>query len=62
MVKTRVITVRGVEGRNARNQIAFCAFQSLVVVILVPRARRFLVTWLWGRERLNAGYTCMMHA
>ena len=33
MVKTRVIRVRGVEGRNARDQIAFCAFQSFLVEI-----------------------------
>ena len=31
MFKTRVIRLRGVEGRNARDQIAFCAFHSFLV-------------------------------
>ena len=31
MIKTRVIRLRGVEGRNARDQIAFCAFHSFLV-------------------------------
>ena len=31
MVKTRVIRLRGVEGRDARGQIAFCAFHSFFV-------------------------------
>ena len=30
-VKTRVIRLRGVEGRNARDQIAFCTFHSFSV-------------------------------
>ena len=33
MVKTRVIRLRGVEGRNARDQIAFCAFHSFLVEV-----------------------------
>ena len=33
MVKTRVIRVRGVEGRNARDRIAFCAFHSFLVKV-----------------------------
>ena len=30
-VKTRVISLRVIEGPNARNQIALCAFYSLLV-------------------------------
>ena len=33
MVKTRVIRLRGVEGRNARDQSAFCAFDSFLVEV-----------------------------
>ena len=33
MVKTRVIRFRGVEGPNACNQIAFCAFHSFLVEV-----------------------------
>ena len=33
MIKTRVIRVRGVEGRNARDQIAFCSFHSFLVEV-----------------------------
>ena len=33
MVKTRVIKLRGVEGRDARDQIAFCAFYSFLVEV-----------------------------
>ena len=33
MVKIRVIRLRGVEGRNARDQITFCAFHSFLVEV-----------------------------
>ena len=33
MVKTRVVRVRGVECRNARDQIAFCVFHSFLVEV-----------------------------
>ena len=34
MVKTRVISrLRGAEGRDARDQIAFCAFHSFLVEV-----------------------------
>ena len=33
MVKTRVIRVRGVEGRNACDQIAFCTSQTFLVEV-----------------------------
>ena len=33
MVKTRVIRLRGVEGRDARDQITFCAFHSFLVEV-----------------------------
>ena len=33
MVKTRVITLRGVEGRDARDQIALCASHSFLVEV-----------------------------
>ena len=33
MVKTRVIRLRGAEGRDVRDQIAFCAFPSLLVEV-----------------------------
>ena len=33
MVKTGVIRLRGAEGRDARDQIAFCAFPSLLVEV-----------------------------
>ena len=33
MVKTRVIRLRGAEGRDMRDQIAFCAFHSFLVEI-----------------------------
>ena len=34
MVKTRVIRLRGIEGRNARDQIAFCAFHYFLMEVL----------------------------
>ena len=33
LVKTPVIRLQGVKGRNARDQIAFCAFHSLLVEV-----------------------------
>ena len=33
MVKTRVIKLRGVEGRDARDKIAFCVFHSFLVEV-----------------------------
>ena len=33
MVKTHVITLRGIEGGDARDQIAFCAFHSFLVEV-----------------------------
>ena len=33
IVKTRVIRLRGVEGRNMRDQIAFCTFHSFLVEV-----------------------------
>ena len=33
MVKTRVIRVQGEEGRNMRDQIAFCEFHSFLVEV-----------------------------
>ena len=33
MVKTRVIKLRGAEGRDAREQIAFCPFHSFLVEV-----------------------------
>ena len=33
MIKRRVIRVREVEGRNAHDQIAFCAFHSFLVEV-----------------------------
>ena len=33
MVKTRVIKLRGVEGRDARDQTAFCVFHSFLVEV-----------------------------
>ena len=33
MVKTRVIRLRGVKGRDARDQIAFCTFHSFLVEV-----------------------------
>ena len=33
MVKTRVIRLRGAEGRDARDQIAFCAFHLFLVEV-----------------------------
>ena len=33
IVKTHVITLRGVEGRDARDQISFCAFHSFIVEV-----------------------------
>ena len=33
MVKTRVIRLRGVKGRDARDQIAFCTFLSFLVEV-----------------------------
>ena len=33
MVKIRVIRLRGVKGRDARDQIAFCTFDSFLVEV-----------------------------
>ena len=33
MVKTRVMRLREIEGRDARDQIAFCAFHSFLVEV-----------------------------
>ena len=33
MVKTRVIRLRRVEGRDAHDQIAFCAFHSFLMEV-----------------------------
>ena len=33
IVKTRVISLRGIEGRNTHDQIVFCAFHSFLVKI-----------------------------
>ena len=33
IVRTHVITLRGLEGRDARDQIAFCAFHSFLVEV-----------------------------
>ena len=33
MVKTRVIRLRVIEGLNTQDQIAFCAFYSILVVV-----------------------------
>ena len=33
MIKTRVIRLGAVEGRNERDQIAFCAFHSFLVEV-----------------------------
>ena len=40
MVKTRVIRLRGVEGRNARGQIEFYAFY-LMILRPLPELRNF---------------------
>ena len=46
MIKTRMITLRGVESRNARDQIAFRAFHSFFLV----------------EVQMNAGYIHTTHA
>ena len=33
MIETRVIRLRGAEGRDASDQIAFCAFYSFLVQV-----------------------------
>ena len=48
MLKRRVIRVREVEGRNAGDQIAFCAFYSFLVEVQTNAG--------------NAGYTQATHA
>ena len=58
MVKTRVIRIRVTEGPNTRDQIAFCAFYSLLV-----EAQTQLVTYVPCMRNSNleiriAGSSC----
>ena len=39
MMKTRVIRLRGIKGRNARDQIAFCALHSFLVEVQTNAGR-----------------------
>ena len=58
MVKTRVIRLRVIEGSNACDQIAFCAFHTFLV-----KSKRMLASYM-RRMRINnleiriAGSSC----
>ena len=62
--KTRVIRWRRVEGRNARDQISFCAFHSFLVKIQT-NALRMLATYMPRMRNINlkiriAGSSCRL--